>query len=94
MANFIIPGVTWVRVNFIILRDPAKEIRRSLSTHCPILVRQHYINGLHECEEVCRCDLKTHKAEIHPSRCPSNKKCPVRVHFEGLHELEEPVLHY
>ncbi|MBP6948881.1 MAG: hypothetical protein KBC41_02985 [Candidatus Pacebacteria bacterium] len=81
-------------VNFVLIGFPAQELKRSLSTHCPILVRLHYLEGYRENEEICRCDLKLHKAEIHPSRCRSDKECPVRVYFRNGQNLEEPTVHY
>ena len=69
-------------VNFVLLGMPSSSIKRSLRTHCPIMIREH-CEGHYFDEEICRCDVKNDKKRIHPRRCSSKGGlggCPVREH--------------
>lgn len=79
-------------VNFV-LRRGSPSIKRSLTTHCPIMMR-HHVMGHQFAEDVCRCDVVWIKKEIGQGRCRSNDECPARKylasieqHVEGNYEL-------
>lgn len=65
-----------------LLQDSSK---RSLRTHCPIMIRKH-VEGNHHEEAICRCDVKDLKQMIYPSRCSSRYECPVRAHLRECNE--------
>lgn len=74
-------------VNFV-LRKGSQSIKRSLRTHCPIMIR-HHVKGQHFDEDVCRCDVVSVKKEIEQGRCRSNNECPARKHLISIEQEVE-----
>jgi hypothetical protein len=73
---------------FIIWENTLQPIKRSLSTHCPIMLRVHGEGHFYD-ETVCRCDVSTIKPLIHPNRCSSVRPCEVRTHLIAQGEKVE-----
>lgn len=61
-------------VNFNLQGNSSNKEKRSLATHCPIMVRAH-TEGHHFNEEVCRCDVANIKKSMGSFRCKSTPPC-------------------
>lgn len=77
-----------IMVNFV-LREQTEPTKRSLRTHCPIMIRVH-IEKEHYLEEECRCDVVKIKQDIHPGRCSSHD-CPAREYLISRREKVQAV---
>lgn len=63
-----------VMINFILQGNSGSNQKRSLRTHCPIMIRVH-TEGYYFCEESCRCDIATTKNAMNLYRCKSINLC-------------------
>lgn len=70
-------------VTFVLRHGTTTLTIPSLRTHCPIMIRAN-IEGVSYAKEICRCDVTHLKKELHPGRCSSNGKCPVREKLSAL----------
>lgn len=68
---------------YITMITPEISKKRSLQTHCPMMLRAHTEGNTFN-EDVCRCDVTFLKEKVHPNRCSSTRCVPREIFTETV----------